>query len=108
MSKSKKSYRSKKNRNRRAQSSSALYIVLGGFALVALALFALWKSGQPATGAAAVEVTGQPSLKVDKDKLDFGDVKLGEVVEASFTLSNVGDEPLQITGEPYVQVLEGC
>ena len=55
-----------------------------------------------------VEVQGQPSLKVDNDQLDFGDVKLGQTVTAAFTLTNVGDQTLRITQEPYIQVLEGC
>jgi len=107
-SKSKKSYRYKKNQDRTAQSTLPLYIVLGGIVLLAAGLFALWKADQPALASVPVEVNGQPSLKVDQDQLDFGDVKLGKTVTASFTLSNVGDKTLEITGKPYIQVLEGC
>jgi cell division septal protein FtsQ len=107
-SKSRKSARSTKYRNRPAQSNLALFIVLGGILLVAAALFALWKAGQPAQATTAVEVKGQPSLKVDQDRLDFGDVKLGKTVTASFTLSNVGDKTLRINEQPYIEVLEGC
>ena len=106
--KSRKGYSSKNKSAYRSRSSSALYIVLGGIILVAAALFAVWKSGQQSTATIPVEVKGQPSLKVDKDKLDFGDVKLGKVITASFTLSNVGDKPLRITDKPYIEVVEGC
>ena len=103
-SKSRKPKRSK----RRGGSNLPLFLALAGFALVAAALFSLWKSGQPSMATVPVEVQGQPSLKVDNDQLDFGDVKLGQTVTAAFTLSNVGDQTLRITQEPYIQVLEGC
>lgn len=107
-SKSKKSYRSSKKQGRSAQSNLPLIIVLAGSVLLAAGLFALWKVGQPAVASVPVKVKGQPSLKVDQDKLDFGDVKLGKTITASFTLSNVGDKTLEITDKPYIQVLEGC
>jgi hypothetical protein len=103
--------RRKKRRDSRkstGQSNRPLLIVLGGFVLVAAALFALWKSGQPQQATVPVEVTGQPSLKVDKEEIDFGEVKLGKRVDASFTLTNVGDETLRFTQEPYIEVREGC
>jgi hypothetical protein len=102
------SNRSKENPNHSKKSNQALYLVLGGIVLVAVALFALWKSGQPDAPAVPIEVKGQPSLKVDQDRLDFGDVKLGQTVTASFVLTNVGDKNLRITSKPYIQVLEGC
>ena len=107
-SKSKKAHRLNKGRARSGQSNLSLYIVLAGFVLLAVGLFALWKVGQPAVASVPVEVKGQPSLNVNQDKLDFGDVKLGKTVTASFTLSNVGDQTLEITDKPYIQVLEGC
>jgi len=57
---------------------------------------------------AAVEVTGQPSLKVDQATIDLGDQKLGATVQAAFTLTNVGDQPLRFTEAPYIEVVEGC
>ena len=51
-------------------------LVLGGVVLIAGALFALWKSGQPATPKVPVEVNGSPRLKVDRETVDLGDVPL--------------------------------
>jgi hypothetical protein len=107
-SKIKKPAHAKKNHNPSTKSNLALYIVLGGMALVATALFALWKSGQPEAASAPVEVKGQPSLKVNQERMDFGNVKLGQTVTASFTITNAGDQTLRITEKPYIQVLEGC
>ena len=54
------------------------------------------------------EVTGSPSLKADKEKVDLGDVKLGQTVEVSFEIINVGDQPLIFSKAPYIEVKEGC
>ncbi len=56
----------------------------------------------------APSVTGGPVLQVDQEKIDFGDVKLGQTVEAKFEVSNVGDQPLRFTKKPYIEVIEGC
>jgi hypothetical protein len=55
-----------------------------------------------------IEVTGQPKLAVDGDKVDLGKQPLGKTVSVAFELSNVGDKPLQLTGIPKVEVKEGC
>jgi hypothetical protein len=54
------------------------------------------------------QVNGQPARQVDKEKVDFGDVKLGQTVEAKFAVTNVGDQPLRFTAKPYIEVIEGC
>lgn len=54
------------------------------------------------------QVTGTPRLAVDQSTIDEGDVKLGKSIRTAFRLQNVGDQPLQILGEPQVEVIEGC
>lgn len=85
-----------------------LLIVLAGIVLVGGALFALWKSGQPTEAEVPIEVKGSPSLKVNQDKVDLGNVPLGRTVSVSFQLANVGDRTLRFSDQPYVEVLEGC
>ena len=104
-------YKSKKRRNKasfRDILSAPLLIVLAGIVLVAGALFAVWKSGQSSGPQVPVDVNGAPSLKVDQDRVDLGDVPLGKTVSVSFQLSNVGDQPLRFSQTPYVEVAEGC
>lgn len=72
---------------------------------VAALLFILANATKPP---AEVEVTGRPSLKVDQEQVDLGDVHLGRTVRASFVLTNVGDQPLRLTRSPYTEVVEGC
>jgi hypothetical protein len=81
-----------------------LFLLLGGIILIGVAFFLVGKP-QPK---AAIEVTGAPSLKVDKEQVDLGDEKLGSTVKVSFLLTNVGDQPLRFSKDPYVEVVEGC
>ena len=54
------------------------------------------------------EVTGSPRAVVDQTVVDHGTVPLNQMVESVYQVSNVGDEPLIILGEPRVELLEGC
>ncbi len=81
-------------------------VFAGSAVLIGIAAWAAW----PRTAAPPVEVTvqGQPSLSVNQEKIDFGDVKLGEWVEASFEIANIGDQPLRFSEAPYIRVVAGC
>ena len=83
-----------------------IVLALGGVILIG---FAVWALGLgKSQSKAATEVTGAPSLKVDKEKVDLGDVKLGEWVQVSFEITNQGDQPLSFQESPYVQLAAGC
>lgn len=82
-----------------------LLLALGGVLLLGLGLLAYWRSNTPAS---TVDETGQPNLVVDQEVVDFGDVRLGEWVTASFTLMNNGTGPIRFTQAPYIEVVEGC
>ena len=79
---------------------------LGGLALLVVAVLAL-KGGSGGTKA-AIEVNGAPAVKVDKEQVDLGDVKLGKTVEVTFKVTNVGDQTLRFNEQPYIEVVEGC
>jgi hypothetical protein len=80
--------------------------VLGGVLLLGLTAFLFWRGG--AASSAQIEVSGAPRLKADKEKVDLGAVQLGQTVQVSFKIANVGDKPLRFTEDPYVEVVEGC
>lgn len=82
-----------------------ILLALGSILLVFLAFFALRAKPSPK---ATIEVNGAPSLKVDQEKIDLGDVKLNQPVQVSFQLTNVGDQTLRFSKEPYIEVVEGC
>jgi len=85
-------------------------IVAGGALLVIIIGIVLLSNlgrGSSGTGSPA-QVSGQPKLKVDREQIDFGKVPLDKTVKATFQVSNIGDQPLQILGEPVVEVRAGC
>ena len=82
-----------------------IMLVSSGVLLIFGVLLAFNRPSQPK---AAIEVSGLPSLKVDQEKVDLGDVKLNKTVEVSFQLTNVGDQTLRFNKEPYIEVVEGC
>lgn len=83
-----------------------LWLTLAGLALLLIAGFAIW--GNNAQAKANVEVKGAPRLKVDKEKIDHGDLKLGNQVRDDIRVTNIGDQPLRFTEAPFVEVKEGC
>jgi hypothetical protein len=83
-----------------------LWLALIGLGLV---LFAGWALlGNKTTSTASVEVKGEPRLKVEKELVDHGDVKLGIPISDAVRVTNVGDQPLLFTEAPYLEVKEGC
>lgn len=102
------SQKRRKSRNLKTKQGNRMIPILlglGGLVLLIVAAVVILGGGKPKT---AIEVSGAPSLKVDKDRVDMGAVKLGQTVEVSFLLSNAGDEPLRFNEQPYVEVKEGC
>ncbi|MBI3242809.1 MAG: hypothetical protein HYZ49_11000 [Chloroflexi bacterium] len=101
------SQKKKRTESRRETASRwPMLFVMGGLLLVGVAAVLLW--GAFTTPKASPEVTGSPKLKVDQEKVDLGDVPLGQTVEVSFELTNAGDRQLRFTDVPYVEVAAGC
>ncbi len=80
----------------------AMFVVIAGVALLANLDRGSSSSSTPA------QITGQPKLAVAQQKIDFGKVPLDRPIKATFKLSNVGDQPLQILNRPVVEVKQGC
>lgn len=100
--------KNKKKYARRHKQRSVWPLVLlagGGLLLIVIAISTFSQLSKPK---AAIEVAGGPSLKVDKEKVDLGNVKLGQTVKVSFEITNVGDQTLRFTKDPYIEVAEGC
>lgn len=96
---------SKNQRNHQIKNKPSLFLVLGGLAIIVIALFFAFQKN---SASFIPEVIGQASLKTDKEMVDLGDVKLGKTVKVSFDLKNVGDAPLRFSEVPYIEVKEGC
>jgi hypothetical protein len=80
---------------------------LGGVILLGLIGFAAGRV-EKASPRFTPEAVGSAKLKVDRQQVDLGNVQLGQTVAVAFELTNVGDQPLRFTDQPYVEVVEGC
>jgi hypothetical protein len=90
---------------------SRLPLFLAGGTLLVIIVGVVWltTSGRGATNTGSpAQITGRPALAVDREQINFGKVPLDVPVKATFTLSNVGDQPLQILNQPVVEVKQGC
>jgi hypothetical protein len=83
-----------------------LMVAVAGFVLILMASLALIRPVSSAWN--NLNGSGSPSLKVDKEKVDLGDVKLGQPVSVTFQITNVGTKTLRFSKEPYVEVKKGC
>jgi hypothetical protein len=83
-----------------------LALFAGGALLLAVVAWLAWP--RAAAPQAPIEVNGAPKLKVNAERVDLGDVSHGRTVSASFTLTNVGDQPLRFGAAPFIETLEGC
>jgi hypothetical protein len=88
-----------KYRKQKKQNFPWLLVLLGGGLLLLAALVFANRNGDGG---------GTPSIAVDQQKIDYGDVKFG--VNKTFTIkvTNMGDGTLRFKEDPYIEVLEGC
>jgi hypothetical protein len=76
---------------------AAVVLIVGGVVLLSAP-----------TPPASPAVAGAPRLAVDRTAVDEGYVKFGTPVHETFRLSNLGSQPLQILGQPQVELVQGC
>ena len=73
--------------------------------LLVLASLATFQLIQPGS---VFKHSGSPSLTVDIEEINLGDIPVGQSVQAVFQLTNTGAQPLKFSKTPYIQVREGC
>lgn len=74
-------------------------IIIGGLLLIAAVFLFANQSGDGG---------GTPSIAVDQQMIDYGDVKFDVEKTFAIKITNTGDGILRFTEEPYIEVLEGC
>jgi hypothetical protein len=94
----------KKNQKYRKQKQKRnfprLFVALGGGLLLLAAILFANRSGG--------DGGGTPSLAVDQQRIDYGDVKFGVNKSFAIKVTNSGDGTLRFKETPYIEVLEGC
>ena len=89
----------KSRQNKKSKNISWIYVVAGGVLLIVAALFFANQSGDGG---------GTPSIAVDQQEIDYGDVKFNVEKTFAIKVTNTGAGTLRFKEEPYIQVLEGC
>jgi hypothetical protein len=85
-----------KGRKQRQPFPWALAAIGGVLLVIAAFLFAGQNGG------------GTPSIAVDQQRIDYGDVKFDVPKTFAIKVTNTGDGTLRFKEKPYIQVLEGC
>ena len=89
---------SRKHRKQKASFPWAL-VAIGGVLLVITAFFFANRGGDGG---------GTPSITVDQQTIDYGDVKFDVEKTFAIKVTNTGDNTLRFKEEPYIEILEGC
>ena len=92
---------SKRNRRQKQRKSFPWSLVAIGVVLLIIAGFFFANQGGGDGG-------GSPSIAVDQQKIDYGDVKFGVNKTFAIKVTNTGDGTLRFKEEPYIEILEGC
>ena len=91
---------SKKNKRQKPKQRFPWAIaVIGGVLLVLAAFLFARQNGDGG---------GTPSVSVDQQKIDYGEVKFNVEKTFAIKVTNTGDGTLRFKEEPYIEVLEGC
>ena len=91
---------SKKHRRQKQKKSFPWPLVAIGGVLLILAAFFFANQGGGGGGT--------PSIAVDRQKIDYGDVKFNVEKTFAIKITNNGDGALRFKEKPYIEVLEGC
>ncbi len=91
---------SKKHRRQKQRKSFPWSVVAIGGVLLLIAAFFLANRGG--------DGGGTPSIAVDQQQIDYGDVKFGVNKTFAIKVTNTGDGTLRFKEEPYIEILEGC
>ena len=89
----------KHKRQKQRKSFPWTLVVFGGILLIVAAFFF---ASQGAGG------NGTPSIAVDQQKIDYGDVNFNVEKTFAIKVTNTGDGTLRFKEKPYIEILEGC
>jgi len=91
--------KNKKYKKQQKQNFPWLLLALGGVLVLIAGLFFARQNGNSG---------GTPSIAVDQQRIDYGDVKFGVNKTFAVKVTNTGDGTLRFKEDPYIEVVEGC
>ncbi len=83
-------------------------LILAGMGVIAVAAIAGIILNQNEGMAGAALSGGAPSISVNQDFFDYGDVRLGEWIHTTVLVENTGSRNLVFSEPPFVELKEGC
>jgi len=89
----------KHKRQKQKQKFPWVFAAIGGVLLVLAAFLFARQNGDGG---------GTPSITVDQQKIDYGDVKFNVEKTFAIEVTNTGDGTLRFKEDPYIEVVEGC
>ncbi len=93
----------KQKYGKRKQKQDFPWVLLAsGGVLIIAAIFLFANQGGGGDGG------GTPSIAVDQQEIDYGDVKFNTPETFTVKVTNTGDGTLRFKEIPYIEVLEGC
>lgn len=90
------------------QHSASRPLLLVGSLLILTVIAAAFFWMQAGTERIATDASAPGRLVASDTTVDLGRVPFDKMVEGKFTLANTGGQPVRLTGNPKVQMLEGC
>ena len=88
-----------RNKKQKEKNFPWLLLALGGILVIAAGFLFARQNG---TGG------GTPSIAVDEQKIDYGDVKFGVNKSFAIKVTNTGDGTLRFREDPYIEIVVGC
>lgn len=85
-----------------------LILLATGVLLVFAVILFFTIGNKPEDNSTLANTGAPPSLSVNSEEINFGDVKFNKMVNASFVVTNTGGQPLKFTKQPYIELIEGC
>ncbi|MCC7367859.1 MAG: hypothetical protein IT306_05525 [Chloroflexi bacterium] len=103
---------SKRTRKAHQRSVARPLLLAGGLLVLTVIVAALvWTEPgwlQSGTARVATDASAPGRLVASEATVDLGRVPFDKMVEGKFSLANTGGQPVRLTGNPKVQMLEGC
>ena len=88
-----------KYKKQRKKSFPWLLLALGGILVVIAGLLFVRQNGDGGS---------PPTIAVDQQRIDYGDVKFGVSKSFAIKVTNTGDGTLRFKEDPFIEVVQGC
>jgi hypothetical protein len=90
---------SKKHKRQKKKNFPWYLLAIGGILVVIASVLFARQNGDGG---------GTPSIAVDQQRIDYGNVRFGVNKSFAIKVTNKGDGTLRFKEDPYIEVVQGC